>query len=59
MDSDLQNDRADIPKLPQKIAEGYDVVSGWRKNRKDLFLSRRLPSTIANKLISCDIYLIG
>jgi glycosyltransferase involved in cell wall biosynthesis len=52
MDSDLQNDPADIPKLLQKIDEGYDVVSGWRKNRKDLFLSRRLPSIIANKLIS-------
>ncbi len=52
LDADLQNDPADIPKLLQKIAEGYDVVSGWRKNRKDLFLSRRLPSIIANKLIS-------
>jgi glycosyltransferase involved in cell wall biosynthesis len=52
MDADLQNDPADIPKLLQKIAEGYDVVSGWRKMRKDLFLSRTLPSQIANKLIS-------
>jgi glycosyltransferase involved in cell wall biosynthesis len=52
IDSDLQNDPADIPKLLQKIAEGYDVVSGWRNRRKDSFLSRKLPSKIANKLIS-------
>jgi hypothetical protein len=52
MDSDLQNDPADIPKLLQKADEGYDVVSGWRKKRKDPFLSRTLPSRIANSLIS-------
>jgi glycosyltransferase involved in cell wall biosynthesis len=53
MDADLQNDPADIPLLVEKIVrEGYDVVSGWRKNRKDPFLTRRLPSSIANALIS-------
>ena len=51
MDADLQNDPADIPKLLEKINE-YDVVSGWRKERKDPFLSRKLPSMIANWLIS-------
>lgn len=52
MDGDLQNDPKDIPRLLEKIEEGYDVVSGWRVNRQDKFLSRRLPSNIANKLIS-------
>lgn len=52
MDGDLQNDPADIPKILQKIDEGYDIVSGWRKNRKDPLLTRRLPSHIANFLIS-------
>jgi glycosyltransferase involved in cell wall biosynthesis len=52
MDSDLQNDPADIPKLISKIEEGYDVVSGWRRERKDPLFSRRLPSFFANKLIS-------
>jgi glycosyltransferase involved in cell wall biosynthesis len=52
MDGDLQNDPEDILSLLQKIEEGYDVVSGWRKDRKDPFLSRRLPSMIANKMIS-------
>lgn len=52
MDGDLQNDAADIPKLLEKIDEGFDVVSGWRKNRQDVFLTRRLPSQIANGLIS-------
>jgi glycosyltransferase involved in cell wall biosynthesis len=52
MDGDLQNDPEDILLLLQKIEEGYDVVSGWRKNRKDPFFSRRLPSAIANKIIS-------
>lgn len=52
MDSDLQNDPKDIPKLLEKIDEGYDVVSGWRKNRKDTFINRKLPSMLANKLIS-------
>ena len=52
MDGDLQNDPKDIPKLLEKIEEGYDIVSGWRKNRKDNFLTRTLPSKIANWLIS-------
>ncbi len=52
MDADLQNDPADIARLLAKIDEGYDVVSGWRADRKDKFLSRRLPSMIGNKLIS-------
>ena len=52
MDGDLQNDPEDILLLLQKIEEGYDVVSGWRKDRKDPFLTRRFPSMIANKMIS-------
>jgi glycosyltransferase involved in cell wall biosynthesis len=52
MDADLQNDPADIPKLLDKMREGYDVVSGWRRDRKDKFLTRILPSKIANGLIS-------
>ncbi|RTZ61357.1 MAG: glycosyltransferase, partial [Gammaproteobacteria bacterium] len=52
MDGDLQNDPHDIPKLLEKINEGYDIVSGWRKNRKDPFLTRILPSKIANWIIS-------
>lgn len=52
MDGDLQNDPADIPLLLEKIDEGYDLVSGWRFDRKDKWLSRRLPSILANKLIS-------
>jgi glycosyltransferase involved in cell wall biosynthesis len=52
MDGDLQNDPEDIVALLQKIEEGYDVVSGWRKDRKDHFFRRRLPSMIANKIIS-------
>ena len=52
MDGDLQNDPEDIPSLLQKMEEGYDVVSGWRQDRKDPFLRRRLPSVIANKIIS-------
>lgn len=52
MDSDLQNDAKDIPMLVDKINEGYDVVSGWRKDRKDRFFSRKLPSRIANRLIA-------
>jgi glycosyltransferase involved in cell wall biosynthesis len=51
LDADLQNDPADIPHLLAKIKEGYDVVSGWRKNRKDNAL-RRIPSRLANGLIS-------
>jgi glycosyltransferase involved in cell wall biosynthesis len=52
LDADLQNDPEDIPLLLEKLEEGYHVVSGWRKDRKDPFLSRRLPSMIANWLIS-------
>jgi len=52
MDADLQNDPADIPMLISKLDEGYDVVSGWRKKRHDKTLTRRLPSKIANWLIS-------
>lgn len=51
MDADLQNDPADIPKFLEKINQGFDVVSGWRKNRKDS-LSRKIPSWVANWLIS-------
>lgn len=52
MDADLQNDPRDIPLLLEKIEAGYDIVSGWRKDRKDRFLDRKLPSMIANRLIS-------
>jgi glycosyltransferase involved in cell wall biosynthesis len=52
LDADLQNDPADIPKLLEKIQEGYDVVSGWRRCRVDPFWTRRLPSTLANAIIS-------
>jgi glycosyltransferase involved in cell wall biosynthesis len=52
MDADLQNDPADIPMMLEKIAEGYDVVSGWRIKRQDTFLTRTLPSRMANGLIS-------
>lgn len=52
MDGDLQNDPADITRLVAKIHEGYDVVSGWRRDRKDTFISRKIPSLIANALIS-------
>jgi len=52
LDGDLQNDPADIPKLLDKLAEGYDVVSGWRVDRKDAALKRTLPSRMANWLIS-------
>ncbi len=52
LDADLQNDPKDIPQLIEKIEEGFDVVSGWRAERKDPFLSRRLPSYISNWLIS-------
>jgi glycosyltransferase involved in cell wall biosynthesis len=52
IDADLQEDPADIPMLVAKIEEGYDVVSGWRRERKDAFLTRTLPSRIANALIS-------
>jgi len=52
MDGDLQNDPADIPEFLAKIQEGHDVVAGWRHKRQDPFLSRRLPSMIANRIIS-------
>lgn len=52
LDADLQNDPADIPAMLREIAKGYDLVQGWRKNRYDAFLSRRLPSIIANALIA-------
>ncbi len=52
IDADLQNDPADIGNLLAKMEEGYDVVSGWRERRQDPFLNRRLPSQIANRLIS-------
>ncbi|MEK6410673.1 MAG: glycosyltransferase family 2 protein [Acidobacteriota bacterium] len=52
MDADLQNDPADIKRLLDKLDEGYDVVSGWRKDRKDTWLTRRLPSRLANRLVS-------
>ncbi len=52
LDADLQNDPADIPMMLDKINDGYDVVSGWRVNRQDTFVTRTLPSRIANWLIS-------
>ncbi len=51
-DGDLQNDPRDIPAMVERLEEGYDIVCGWRKDRKDVFLTRRLPSIIANWLIS-------
>jgi len=52
LDGDLQNDPADIPMMVAKLDEGYDLVHGWRKNRQDALVSRKLPSRIANWLIS-------
>lgn len=52
LDADLQNDPADIPMLVEKIEEGYDVVSGWRVDRKDALITRLIPSRMANWLIS-------
>jgi dolichol-phosphate mannosyltransferase len=52
MDADLQNDPADIVRLLEKLDEGYDVVSGWRKNRQDKMITRKIPSMLANRLIS-------
>jgi glycosyltransferase involved in cell wall biosynthesis len=52
MDADLQNDPTDIPMMLEKLEQGYDVVSGWRVNRQDKFLTRRIPSRSANWLIS-------
>jgi len=51
-DGDLQNDPRDIPSLVRTLESGYDIVCGWRKNRKDAFVSRLLPSMVANRLIS-------
>jgi glycosyltransferase involved in cell wall biosynthesis len=52
MDADLQFDPADVRKLVDKMAEGYDIVSGWRVDRREAFLTRRVPSAVANRLIS-------
>ncbi len=52
LDGDLQNDPADIPRLIAKLDEGYDLVHGWRRDRQDAYLSRTLPSKIANTIIS-------
>ena len=52
MDADLQNDPADIKRLLDKLDEGYDVVSGWRKNWQDTLITRKIPSMIANRVIS-------
>ncbi len=63
MDADLQNDPNDIPCLLEKISEGYDVVSGWRKGRKDPFLGKKIPSKISNfltrKLTGVNIHDFG
>ena len=52
LDGDLQNDPREIPRMVRKLSEGYDLVAGWRKDRKDKFINRRLPSMIANYIIS-------
>jgi glycosyltransferase involved in cell wall biosynthesis len=52
MDADLQNDPADIPAMVAKLNEGYDIVAGWRYDRQDNMISRKIPSVIANKIIS-------
>jgi glycosyltransferase involved in cell wall biosynthesis len=52
MDGDLQNDPNDIPAMVERLEQGADVVAGWRKDRKDPFLNRRLPSIVANAVIS-------
>ncbi len=52
MDADLQNDPKDIARLLEKLDEGFDVVSGWRRNRQDKLISRKIPSQIANRIIS-------
>jgi len=54
MDGDLQNDPSDIPRMLEKLDEGYDVVAGWRKNRQDTLVMRKIPSKIANKII-CSV----
>ena len=52
LDGDLQNDPRDIPAMLEKIDDGFDLIHGWRKNRQDAWLSRKLPSKLANRLIS-------
>jgi glycosyltransferase involved in cell wall biosynthesis len=52
LDGDLQNDPREIPQMVAKLDEGFDLVCGWRKDRRDKFISRRVPSIIANRLIS-------
>ena len=52
MDGDRQNDPADIPKLLERLNEGFDVVSGWRRDRQDTLLTRKIPSRIANRLVA-------
>jgi glycosyltransferase involved in cell wall biosynthesis len=52
MDGDLQNDPADIPRMVAKLRQGFDIVAGWRKNRQDGFVLRRVPSRVANRLIA-------
>jgi glycosyltransferase involved in cell wall biosynthesis len=52
MDGDRQNDPADIPRLLERLDQGYDVVSGWRRDRKDAWLTRKVPSWIANRLVA-------
>ena len=52
MDGDRQNDPADIPKLLETLGRGFDVVSGWRKDRQDALFSRKIPSRIANRLVA-------
>ena len=54
MDADGQNDPADVPKLLAKIAEGYDIVSGWRTRRREPALTRRIPSIIANRILAAS-----
>lgn len=59
LDADMQNDPADIPKMIERLNEGYDLVAGWRSDRKDTFINRRLPSLVANRIISgtTDVHL--
>jgi glycosyltransferase involved in cell wall biosynthesis len=52
MDGDRQNDPADIPRLLEMLEQGYDVVSGWRRNRQDTLVTRKLPSKVANRLVA-------
>ena len=52
LDADMQNDPADIPRVVSKVLEGYDIVNGWRRNRKDRWLTRKVPSFFGNLLIS-------